>query len=169
MLKLGIFTKPIHIEKIVNFLNQNTNIEYIISTDKRELYHCYKFDVGVSYCFGSMIDISKTCTDLWYNYHPAPLPMFKGADVYANAVGKKVKDWSVSLHKMTMELDSGELIDKMCFDLLSVPVSSNEIGSISHYYLFQLFKKSIGCLVEPVVFGTCDGLEEVINEKHKVK
>ena len=37
-MKYGIFTKPIHVEKIVNYLNQYTDMDYIISTVKAEIY-----------------------------------------------------------------------------------------------------------------------------------
>lgn len=161
-MKYGIFTKPIHVEKIVNYLNQFTDIDYIISTDKRELYDCYNYDIGISYTFGSLIDISKTPTRLWFNYHPAPLPEYRGADVYARAIKERVKHWTVTLHKMTMELDSGEIIRRIDFRLYSVPISTNEIGCVAHYYLFQLFKETIESLCEPIVFGTCDSLEENI-------
>ena len=158
MLKLGIFTKPVHVEKIVNYLNQHTNIDYIISTDKRELYDCYTFDIGISYAFSDKINIPRTCTSSWYNYHPAPLPRYKGNGVYSRAIKECVFTWAVSLHHMTMIIDEGELIDKIEFELVTNPTSTNEIGSISHYYLFQLFKKTIESFVEPVVFGTCDTL-----------
>ena len=162
LLKYGIFTKPIHVEKLVNFLNQHTIVDYIISTDKRELYNCYNFDIGISYSFDYIIDIDKTSTELWYNYHPALLPFFRGNDVYSLAVSQQVKKWGVTLHRMTMEIDKGEIIKTKEFDLVSPPVSTNEIGSIAHYYLFQLFKETIEKLWEPTVWGTCDALEESI-------
>jgi len=139
--KFGIFTKPIHVEKIVNFLNLKTNYKYIISTDKRELYKCFDFDIGISYGFGDIIDIDKTCTKNWFNFHPAMLPMYKGSGCYAKAIGDEVKFFGVSVHRMTMKIDTGFLIDEILFDLDVIPVSTNEIGCICHYYLFQLFKR----------------------------
>ena len=161
-MKYGIFTKPIHVEKIVNYLNQYTKLYYIISTDKRELYDCYNYDIGISYAFGSLIDINKTPTKIWFNYHTAPLPEYKGGDVYARAIKDKITHWAVILHRMTMELDDGEVIKRIDFPLRTIPTSTNEIGSIAHYYLFQLFKATIESLGEPIVFGTCNSLEEKI-------
>ena len=143
-MKLGIFTKPIHVEKIVNFLNRYTNIDYIISTSKQEVY-AYDYDVGISYCFPYIIKIDKTP---WYNYHPAPLPKYPGLMNYAEPIHDKVKTFGVSLHKMTNEVDKGEIIKVKTFKLDSLPVNSNELGNIAHYYLFQLFKETIQELVK---------------------
>lgn len=139
----GIFTKSIHVEKLVNYLNTKTDLDYVISTDKRELYNWYKYDVGISYGFGSIIDLNRVPAKIFYNYHPAPLPEYKGGDVYARAVKEMVAGWGVTLHVMTDVLDTGKIIDEIRFKLMSSPSSTNEIGSIAHYYLFQLFKKTI--------------------------
>ena len=138
MNKLGIFTKPIHVEKIVNYLNQYTDIDYIISTDKKEI-DMFDFDVGISYCFPYIIDIKDKP---WYNYHPAPLE-YPGFTNYTKPVEDKIKDFSVTLHKMTNEVDKGEIIKVKHFKLCSCPTSTNELGNITHYYLFQLFKDTI--------------------------
>ena len=156
---LGVFTKPVHVEKIVNYLNTRKDIDYVISTDKRELYECYDFLVGVSYGFGSLIDVDRSGRP-WFNYHPAPLPVYRGGDVYARAVHDRVIWWGVTLHRMTMEVDSGDIIRRRMFLLCSPPVSTNEIGCIAHYHLFQLFKESVGDLVEPVVWGVDCGVDE---------
>ena len=65
-MKLGIFTKPEHVEKIVNYLNQYTDIKYIISTNRREI-DLFKYDVGVSYCWPWKISQEQLSTKPWYN------------------------------------------------------------------------------------------------------
>jgi len=142
-MKLGIFTKPIHVEKIVNYLNQHTNIDYIICTNKQEL-DMYEFDVGVSYCFPYIIDIGKK---IWYNYHPAP-PNYPGMSNYSVPIKGKVTDFGVMLHKMTNVVDKGPIVKIKHFKLDSIPINSNELGNITHYYLFQLFKETIEELVK---------------------
>jgi len=142
-MKLGIFTKPIHIEKIVNYLNQHTNIDYIISTNKQEI-DSFDFDIGISYCFPYIVDIKNKP---WYNYHPAPLK-YPGMKNYSEAIKDKVTDYAVTLHKMTNEVDNGPIVKVKHFKLNSVPINSNELGAITHYYLFQLFKETVEELVK---------------------
>jgi len=144
--KLGIFTKPIHVEKIVNYLNQNTDLDYVISTDKQELAGL-DFDVGISYCFPYIVKVgSSPDSPIWYNYHPAPLPKYPGLSNYAAPVHDKVMEFGVTLHIMTNKVDEGPILEVDTFPLQSAPVNSNELGTISHYYLFQLFKKTINAL-----------------------
>ena len=136
----GIFTKPEHTEKIVNYLNASTDIDYLISTNKFEIYSYY-FDVGVSYCFPRIVDIDYPSKGerRWFNYHPAPLPEYPGLTNYADAIRNKVKSFGVTLHKMTQIADRGEIIKQLYFPLRSIPTNTSELGSICHYYLFQLF------------------------------
>ena len=143
-MKYGIFTKPIHVEKLANHLNQHPDIDYIISTSKEEIY-AYDFDIGISYCFPYIVDVNSKP---WYNYHPAPLPKYPGLMNYAQPIHDKVKEFGVTLHRMTMEVDKGEIIATKLFPLPSIPCSTNELGNIAHYYLFQLFKETIEGLGE---------------------
>ena len=140
-MKLGIFTKPIHVEKIVNFLNQKTKIKYVICTSKNEI-DMYDFDIGISYCFPYIIDLKGRP---WFNYHPAPLK-YPGFTNYSKPVKDKVREFGVALHQMTSEVDKGPIVKVRKFKLDSIPINSNELGSIVHYHLFQLFKETIATL-----------------------
>jgi len=138
-MRYGIFTKPIHVEKIVNFLNQHTNVDYIISTEKQEI-DAYYYDVGISYCWPYKVKVGDKP---WFNYHPAPLPEYPGLTNYAKPIADGVTSFGVTLHRMTDEIDKGPIIRRLDFPLLSPPTSTNELGTITHYYLYQLFKSTI--------------------------
>jgi methionyl-tRNA formyltransferase len=146
-MKFGIFTKDIHVTKLVNFLN-TLGIDYIISTSKEEI-RAFDFDIGVSYCFPYIVDVNEVVCGkkrFWYNYHPAPLPEYPGLNNYSIPIQRKVKEFGVTLHRMTNKLDSGKVIAVKKFSLESCPVNTNELGNIAHYYLFQLFKETITSL-----------------------
>lgn len=153
-LKLAIFCKPVHMQKIVNFLNEhsNINIKYVIfdSTVKSNQHEAYyrDFDVGISYCAGFIIDLKKEkkikgYNAKWFNYHPHPLPEYKGYSAYAKAIKNKVTYYGVTLHRLVQKVDSGEIIQVRSFNLDSPPVDVSELGNICHYHLFQLFKETI--------------------------
>lgn len=147
MTKLGIFTKEIHVEKIVNFL-RTTNIDFIIST-RREGPYSYHFDVGISYCFPHIVDVNwMGLNRRWYNYHPGLLPDYKGPMEYAKTLYQGRKMHGVTLHEMTMDVDAGPIIETRKFKLASIPVHDSELGLIAHYNLFQLFKDTIELLVK---------------------
>ncbi len=141
-MKLGIFTKPEHVEKIVNYLNQYTDIKYIISTNRREI-DLFKYDVGVSYCWPWKISQEQLSTKPWYNYHPGLLPHCKGVDCYTNAIN--LKKYGVTLHRMDQEFDTGEIITTLEFN--ADPVNTQDLANITHYKLFELFKATINQLV----------------------
>jgi len=147
-MKYGIFTKTQHVEKIVNFLNENTDLYYVISTNKWEPL-AYEFDIGVSYCFPWIIDSKYNElleTKDWYNYHPAPLPFYGGWGNYQKGIKNEIEEWAVSLHRMTEQVDEGPVLKVKHFKLHSLPTNTQELGDISHYYLFQLFKETIELL-----------------------
>ena len=142
-MRLGIFTKPCHVEKIVNYLNLWTDITYVISTDRREI-DLFEYDVGVSYCWPWKVSAEHLKFRDWYNYHPGLLPEHKGVDCYVRAIldGR----FGVTLHKMDGEFDHGEIIEVREFE--ATPVNSQDLANITHYRLFELFKDTIGGLAE---------------------
>ena len=77
-MRYGIFTKPRHIEQIVNYLNEYTDVEYFISTNPRDV-KIRRFSIGISYCFPHILDVHNGINRnrKWFNYHPAPLPEYR--------------------------------------------------------------------------------------------
>ena len=154
-MKVGIFCKPVHVEKLVAFLN-TTDIDYCIfsnsKTNQRMAYYS-DFDVGISYCAGFIIDLEKEKrvrgeNRSWFNFHPHPLPKYKGYDAYAQAIYDKVFTYGVTVHRLVQEVDAGKIIEVNMFSLYSEPVHPDELGCLCHYYLFQLFKKYVGAIAD---------------------
>lgn len=144
----GIFTKTRHIEKMTAFLERE-EAKFFITTSKD--YLDKKCDIAVSYCYPKIIDFSKTSHDRWFNYHPAPLPQYKGKDVYEDAIRDKVTKYGTTLHVMAQEVDSGRILAKNTFDLKRVPLCKSELADITHYYLFQLFRETFASLEDVVL------------------
>lgn len=158
-MRYGIFCKDVHTAKLVNFLNKYTEIDYIIvPSSKTNKYMAYysDFDIGISYCCGFIIDFEKERkiqgeNRPWFNYHPHPLPEYKGYDAYAKAIAERIEKYGVTLHHMAQEVDAGKIIQVKRFPLASIPVHPNELGNICHYYLLQLFKETIEELTQYAV------------------
>lgn len=136
----GIFTKPIHVEKLASFLGTK-NIDFIISTRRDAMYR-KDFDIGISYCYPYIVDTGLDKRP-WYNYHPAPLPEYPSLSCLSSAINERVNTFGVTLHNMTKQVDGGSIVKKKMFKLMSIPVDFNELGCITHYYLFQLFKETV--------------------------
>ena len=68
---------------------------------------------------------------------------YPGPTEYDDAIKNKEIHWGVTLHHMNEEYDSGKIIKILKFDLHEPPISIDELGSLSHYFLFKLFKETI--------------------------
>ena len=158
---IRIYTKDRHIEKITKFLN-SINLKHKIFTNETDK-EITEFELGISYCYPKKI--SKLLLSIpkkgFINYHPAPLPEYPSGPQFEletteRAIKEKVMEWGVTLHYMNEEYDKGPIIRKMMFDLEEPPQSRDEIGSLTHWHLWKLFKNSI---LDVYHFGN------VLNEK----
>ena len=140
---IRIYTKQRHISKITKFLN-SVNIEHQIYTIK-DNPSITPFDLGVSYCYPRKIinPLLSTPKKGFVNYHPAPLPMYKGPTELDDAIKNKEVQWGVTVHYMGKNYDSGPIIQIKKIDLHEPPTSLQELGAVSHYFLFQLFKETV--------------------------
>ena len=76
------------------------------------------------------------------------MPHYKGWKFIDQAIQNKETHWGVTVHDMTDEYDSGKIRKILKFDLHEPPNSVDELGSVSHYFLFNLFKETINDIVK---------------------
>ncbi len=140
---IRVYTKERHKVKIEQFLN-SLNLEYEIFTIK-DNPSIVSFDLGVSYCYPRKINEPLLSTPKigFVNYHPAPLPKYKGPTELDEAIKNKETNWGVTVHHMDENYDTGKIIKIKKFNLHEPPTSPKELGAVSHYFLFQLFKETI--------------------------
>jgi methionyl-tRNA formyltransferase len=140
---IRVYTKKRHIDKISNFLKLNS-IEFEIYTIK-DSPPLDSFELGVSYCYPRKIinPLLSTPKKGFVNYHPGILPTYKGPTELDDAIKNKETSWGVTVHFMDEKYDTGPIIKIKEIPLHEPPTSSQELGAISHYFLFQLFKETI--------------------------
>jgi len=140
---IRIYTKNRHIDKIKEFLNNN-DIKFEIYTTK-DTPPVKKFDLGVSYCYPRKITqpILSVPSKGFVNFHPAPLPKYKGPTELDEAIKNKEVNWGVTVHYMDEDYDTGPIIKIKKITLHEPPTSHQELGAVSHYFLFDLFKETI--------------------------
>jgi len=141
---IKIFTKTRHIKKINDFLN-SINLEHEIYTIKDNIISSEKFELGVSYCYPRKIlnPLLITSNKGFVNYHPGPLPKYKGPTELKDAIKNKEIHWGVTVHYMDEDYDTGSVIQIKQIELHEPPISEQELGAVSHYFLFELFKETI--------------------------
>ncbi len=140
---IRVYTKERHINKIMQFLDSLnlTNEIYTIKDNPA----ITSFDLGVSYCYPRKITepLLSTPKKGFVNYHPAPLPKYKGPTELDEAIKNNETHWGVTVHFMDENYDTGPIIAIKKFGLHEPPTSPQELGAVSHYFLFQLFKETI--------------------------
>jgi len=149
---IRVYTKTRHIEKIRKFLDDNS-IDYRIFTTKDDPSENFEtsyfdnkpFELGVSYCYPRKISEPLLSASRlgFVNYHPAPLPDYKGPTELDKAIKNKETHWGVTVHYMDENYDAGKIIKIKKIDLQEPPTSTLELGAVSHYFLFDLFKETI--------------------------
>lgn len=77
-----------------------------------------------------------------YNLHPSILPEFKGLDVYERVIERGVKISGATLHKISEEMDEGEIIDQVSYRVLE-DVSVKELKTFATDYELGLVKENL--------------------------
>ena len=105
---IRVYTKERHILKITKFLNL-INLKHEIYTIKDNPPDS-SFHLGVSYCYPRKIinPLLTTPKKGFVNYHPGPLPRYKGPTELDDAIKNKEMDWGVTVHKCS----------KLCYDII---------------------------------------------------
>ena len=103
------------------------------------------FDLGVSYCYPRKVTdpLLSLPAKGFVNYHPGPLPNYKGPKESTDAINNREMQWGVTVHKMDEDYDTGSIIETLDIKLHEPPTSTVELGAVSHYFLFILFKNTI--------------------------
>ena len=140
---IRIYTKTRHVWKIKQFMDLQ-NVDYKVFTIK-DNPTLEPFDLGVSYCYPRKVaePLLSTASKGFVNYHPGPLPKYKGPTELTQAIENKEMDWGVTVHFMDENYDTGQIIKVKKIVLHEPPIAENELGSVSHYFLFHLFKETV--------------------------
>jgi folate-dependent phosphoribosylglycinamide formyltransferase PurN len=77
-----------------------------------------------------------------YNLHPSILPAFKGLEVYERVIDRGVKISGATLHRVSEEMDEGEIIDQVSY---RVPedVSVKELKRYAAKYEVQIVRTNL--------------------------
>ena len=73
------------------------------------------------------------------NFHPAPLPDFRGVGGYNVAILERLGEWGVSCHFVDEDLDTGDLVAVERFPIDSDTATAFSLDLESQEHLFRLF------------------------------
>ncbi len=125
----------------INVISDNELYERI---NKQQKYN--NIDLIISFGFWKRIKASliKLPKIGCINFHPAPLPEFRGmGGVYNFAIYENIKVWGVSAHFVDETFDTGALIKVSKFSIKPENETAFSLRQKSHKALLKLFKEVI--------------------------
>lgn len=75
------------------------------------------------------------------NFHPYPLPEFKGLGGYVFGIYQNIPYWGVSAHFVDEDFDTGDIIKVVKFDIDPKKETSYSLEQKSQKFLLELFKE----------------------------
>jgi methionyl-tRNA formyltransferase len=82
------------------------------------------------------------------NFHPAPLPEYKGTAGYNLAILDGLEQWAVSAHYVDENIDAGNIIEVEYFDISPTTETAQTLEKKSQPRLLELFKAIFDRIVD---------------------
>ena len=104
-----------------------------------------EIDFVISYLYPKKIEeyLIKLPKKGCINFHPAPLPEFRGFIPYTFGILEGFPYWGVTAHYIDEEFDTGDIIQVKKFDSDLKIETSQSLERKSQIHLFKLFKETI--------------------------
>jgi methionyl-tRNA formyltransferase len=127
-----------------------------------EAQSCYlsgklRFDLGVSMLYWRKIkgDLLSAAPRGIINFHPAPLPAYKGTAGYNLAILEGLSEWATTAHYIDESIDTGAIIDVSRFQISSRSETAQTLERKSQEALFSQFSRVISrALASPMLLET---------------
>jgi methionyl-tRNA formyltransferase len=117
--------------------------------DKNCDYSLDNIDLVISFLFWKRI--RKPLIELpsigCVNFHPAPLPDFRGLGGYNFAIYEELTSWGVSAHFVAETIDTGDIIKVQRFEIVPQSETAYSLEQKSQSHLLELFKEVIETLL----------------------
>lgn len=119
-------------------------------TNRIERLQTEKIDIIFSYYYQKRFE-NKILNYPEYgciNFHPAPLPKYRGIGNYSKCIIDGLDYWGVSAHIMDNKFDNGELIEVIEFAIDSERETYISLEEKTREYMFKLFCKIVKLALE---------------------
>jgi len=106
-----------------------------------------EYNLGINFLGTSKIPESELKPPKrWVNFHPAPLPEFRGRNLAYQAIMEGAKEFGASLHWMDNDYDTGDLIDVRRFPIMPW-YTAGDLVRESHRLLCEMFREWLPLLL----------------------
>jgi len=118
------------------------------------------FDLAVSFVYWRILKeplISYPQNGI-INFHPAPLPEFKGTGGYNLAILKSLKKWSVTAHYIDKGIDTGGIIDSIEFNIDEKVETAKSLEQKSQKFMKALYKRTLNAVKKSGLLNTTENV-----------
>lgn len=124
--------------------NLNCNIAYADTENSHTMdFQNIDYDLGISFLYTYKIPASEfSKSKMWLNFHPGPLPEYRGRNLCYHAIMNSADRFGATLHYMDKDFDTGNIIEVITFPIES-HYTAGDLSKISKNALVTLFKKYI--------------------------
>lgn len=137
-------------KEMYSFLKtQPGNITYCNTENERiRNFDELDYDLGISFLYTYKIPRSEFIKNkIWVNFHPGPLPEYRGRNLCYHAIMNGAAEFGATLHYMDAEFDTGKIIKVLQFPI-EPAYTAGDLSELSKQALVDLFKEYIPKLLK---------------------
>jgi methionyl-tRNA formyltransferase len=103
------------------------------------------FDIGVSVVYWRYIKAPLLNSPKYgiLNFHPAPLPKYKGTAGYNWAILNQESRWAASVHYVEESIDTGPIVDQFDFAIDPNEETAQSLEQLTTNFMLKLYKKTL--------------------------
>lgn len=98
------------------------------------------YDVGISFMYQHKVPAKEVNTHTWFNFHPAPLPEYKGRNLCYHAIMNGEEWFGATLHYMDENFDTGDIIRVVRFPIHK-HTTAEDLSNSAIWMSQELFKE----------------------------
>ncbi len=112
----------------------------ILSSDAEKFdYPNVSYDLGVSFLYHHKVPATELAKTTWVNFHPAPLPQYRGRNVAYHAIKNKESVFGATLHLIDENFDTGNIIEVRTFPIED-NMNAGDVASRAQQMCYELFQ-----------------------------
>lgn len=117
-MKVLILTNGVESYKFVFNVTESVREDVLISAyGKYDWDFNFDYDIGISFMYQHKVPAKEVNSHTWFNFHPAPLPEYKGRNLCYHAIMNGETEFGTTLHYMDENFDTGDIIDVGIFSI----------------------------------------------------
>jgi methionyl-tRNA formyltransferase len=114
----------------------------ILVCDEEDCFFPEEYDIGISFMWTKRVPKSELDKAVWFNFHPAPLPEYRGRNLCYHAILNGEKEFGATIHYMDENFDTGDIIEVRRFDIQDW-MTAGDVSAMAIASSMKLFREYI--------------------------